>query len=198
MSAAAAIVAADYPVHFEVDYERKHSRLLLFFRWLLIIPNLIVSLVPLIVSAVLTPVAALVVIVTRRYPKALFVFNVGAMRWYLRVTAYLYLLTDRYPPFSLADDPDHPVHYRVDYPGSVARWRPLLAWLVALPVTLVAGVLSYVLAVVMLLVFFAILVTGRFPQGLFGLTVGILRLSARANAYAAFQVTTYPPFELSA
>src|SRR5436305_1358877 len=73
------------------------------------------------------------VIITGRYPEGMFNYMVGVMRWGTRVAAYVYLTTDRYPPFSLEDDREYPVRLNVEYPAHIARWRPLVNWLLVIP-----------------------------------------------------------------
>jgi hypothetical protein len=192
-----AAAAGEYPVQLEIDYTRKHSRVMLFLRWLLMIPHVVVLTVLYVIGTVLTLVAAVVVIVTRHYPKGIFDFNVGVARYGWRVTAYMLMLTDRFPPFALTAHEKYPIRYRIEYPGSVARWRVLFAWLVALPVLLIVNLLMAVVEILWLVVFFIILITGRYPEGLFNLTAGVLRLNARAGAYTAFMCTKYPPFDLA-
>lgn len=182
----------DHPAQLDLDYSRRHSRLLLFFRGLLALPHAVALLVLYLASFVLTLVAAVSVLVTRHYPRSIFGFNVGVMRWGFRLTAYLDILTDRYPPFSLGAHDDYPVRFHVEYPGSVARWRVLFAWIVALPALIVTGLLSYVLLILTAIVWFVILVTGRYPRAIFNFNLYILRLTARTNAYTAFMVTRYP------
>ncbi|TMK40090.1 MAG: DUF4389 domain-containing protein [Actinobacteria bacterium] len=192
-----AAAADHYPVQLEIDYTRKHSRIMLFLRLLLVIPHLVVLTVLYVISSILTLVAAVAVLITRHYPKGIFNFNVGVARYGWRVTAYMLMLTDRFPPFALTAHEKYPVRFRIEYPGSVARWRVLFAWLVALPVLLIVYVLMAVLEILTFLVFFILLITARYPKGLFGLNVGILRLNARAGAYAGFMCTQYPPFDLA-
>jgi Domain of unknown function (DUF4389) len=136
-------------------------------------------------------------VITGRYPEGLFNFVVGAQRWGFRVSAYLVLLVDAYPPFSLADDPEYPARYEVDYPADgVARWRPFFAWLLIFPYLLVEYLVLLIAYVCLLIAFFAILFTKRFPAGLFKLVVGAMRWQQRGTAYGAFLVTKYPPFSL--
>jgi hypothetical protein len=145
------------------------------------------------------------VLVTGRYPRGLFDYMVGVIRWGHRVAAWSYLLSDVYPPFKF--DPDaHPLRFTVEYPeGGVSRWRgiPLLTALMALPifivseVVLLVGYLLLVLppiipGVIPLIVMF----TGQYPESLFNFIRNGLRLQARAQAYATFTVTKYPPLDL--
>jgi uncharacterized protein DUF4389 len=182
-----------YPVHLEIDYPDRLSRLLIFVKWLLAIPHYIALFFLGIGAAIATLIAWFAVIITGRYPRSLFDYNLGVHRWGLRVSAYLLLLTDAYPPFALEDDRGQPVRLNVDYPERVDRWRPLLNWLLALPVALVAGLMIYVAYAVVFLAWFAILFTGRFPQGLFKIVAVALRWQANVNFYIYWMTAQYPP-----
>lgn len=124
-----------------------------------------------------------------------FDFCVGALRWSYRVSAYVFLLTDEYPPFSLDDDPNYPLRLEIDYPEHVDRWRPLVHWLLILPYAIVAAILFYVAEIVAFIGVFVILFTKALPQGMFNLILIPLRWQARASAYHVWMVTQYPPFD---
>jgi len=134
------------------------------------------------------------VLITGRFPRGAFEFMVGTFRWAYRVSAYFHLMTDAYPPFSLADDPAYPVRLNIEYPEQTARWRPLVQWLLAWPYLVVAGVLYWLTGLLTILAFFTILFTRQIPRGIFELMVPGLRWSLRGNAYAYFLTTRYPPF----
>jgi hypothetical protein len=184
----------DYPVRLEIDYPQRLSRLLIFVKWLLAIPHLIALYVLGIVAYAVLIIAWFAVLITGRYPRALFDYLVGFERWRARVGAYLLLQTDAYPPFKLADDPAYPVRLEIDYPPRIARWRPLLHWLLAIPALIgafVVGIIAYLAAIV---AWFAILFTGRYPEGLFNAVTVALRWSARVTIYAYWMTEKYPPF----
>ena len=184
----------DYPVRLEIDYPQRLSRLLIFVKWLLAIPHLIALYVLGIVAYAVLIIAWFAVLITGRYPRALFDYLVGFERWRARVGAYLLLQTDAYPPFKLADDPAYPVRLEIDYPPRIARWRPMLHWLLAIPALIgafVVGIIAYLAAIV---AWFAILFTGRYPEGLFNAATVALRWSARVTIYYYWMVEPYPPF----
>lgn len=187
--------ASRYPVRADAARQDEYGRLLPLVKWLLAFPHYIV-LVFLGIAAMLAVLASFfAVLFTRSYPRGLFDFVVGVQRWAWRVLAYVYLMTDAYPPFSF-EEQGHPASYTVEYPEEgVDRWRPLVHWLLILPYHLVAGLLASLAYLVALLVFFVILFTKRFPEGLFDLMLSSLRWTLRANAYAMWLVTRYPPFE---
>jgi hypothetical protein len=114
----------------------------------------------------------------------------------MRVSAYLLLLTDRYPSTTEAQA----VHLDIDYPDAerdLNRWLPLVKWLLAIPHYIVLAVLGILVVLVTIIAWFAILITGRYPRGMFDFVVGVGRWATRVWAYAFLLVTDrYPPFSL--
>ena len=184
----------DYPARVEIDEPGHLSRLLIFVKWLLLVPHYIALYVLGIVAYFVLIISFFAVLILGRYPDALWSFMVGFERWRLRVASYLLLQTDAYPPFSLADEPGYPVRLEVDYPARVARWRALVHWLLVIPAMIVAGVLGIVGFVAAIVAWFAILITGRYPEALFDAVTIALRWSARTTLYFYFLVERYPPF----
>lgn len=186
--------AAAYPVHADAAWQEEYSRFLPLVKWLLAIPHFLVLIVLGIGAMFAILFAAIAILLTRRYPRGLFDYVVGVYRWGWRLGAYLLLISDRYPPFSLADDPDYPARLEIAYPEEVDRWRPFVQWLLAIPFLLIASVLQNLAHLLVLFAFFTILFTKRFPRGMFDLLLVAMRWSVRGNAYAHFMVTRYPPF----
>jgi Domain of unknown function (DUF4389) len=184
----------DYPVRLDVDYPPRLSRPLIFVKWLLAIPHFVVLAVIGIIAWVVLVIAFFAVLITGRYPQSLFDFLVGYERWRMRVSAYVLLQTDRYPPFALADDPAFPVRIEVDYPEQVSRWRPLVHWLLAIPALVGAFAVGIVAYVAVIIAWFAILITGRYPESLFNAVTVALRWSIRTTLYIYWAVERYPPF----
>jgi hypothetical protein len=131
-----------YPVRVDARLDPGLSRWLWLVKWILVIPHAILLVFLWLGFLVLTVIAFFAILVTGRYPRPLFDFNVGVLRWHWRVVYYTYnaLGTDRYPPFTLADDPNYPARLDVAYPQRLSRVRALVQWwLLAIPHYLVVA-----------------------------------------------------------
>jgi hypothetical protein len=190
---------SSYPLRLEGHLDEPLSRWTWLVKWLLAIPHFIV-LAGLFVAFAFSWLGGLVAIAaTGRLPRPVFDFNVGVLRWSWRVSFYVYgaLGTDRYPPFTLADVPDYPARLDVDYPATLSRGLVLVKWwLLALPQYLVAAVLASVIGLLTFAAGVVLSVTGRYPQELFSLVMGLNRWTHRVAAYAALLTDEYPPFRL--
>jgi hypothetical protein len=184
----------DYPTQLEIDYPDRLSRLLPFVKWLLAIPHYLIMYVLGIAAAIGWLLAAIAVLFTGTYPLGLFNFLAGFERWRVRISAYLTLMTDRYPPFSLADDPSYPVRMQVVYPERVARWRPLLNWLLVFPASICMLAIVLLGFVCVFIAFFAILFTARYPRGLFNVVLVGHRWYVRITIFSFGMTAAYPPF----
>lgn len=189
----------DYPARVEVEYPVRSSRLLLFFRGILAIPQWIVLMVLGMVGGLVLIFVWFSVLFTARYPHGAFNYLAGLMRWGYRLAAYQLLLTDRYPPFSMQDDPDYPVRVLIDEPPAmhIHRWRALLQGLLAYPVQIAAGALMFVAYLAVIGAWFAILFTGRFPQGIFRFVTIAVRWTLRATTFQYLMTERYPPFVMA-
>jgi Domain of unknown function (DUF4389) len=187
--------AADYPARVDIEYQEPLNRWLPLVKWLLAIPHYILLFILYFAAWFALIAAFFMVLFTRSYPPALFQFIVGVFRWHERVTAYIYLMRDEYPPFALEPEPGEPVTVDVEYPeDGVDRWRPLVAWLLAIPYLFVASIIAYIAQILVFFAFFAILFTRKFPRGMFDIVLVSQRWLLRGYAYAAFMVTRYPPW----
>ena len=198
--------SAPYAARLTVDYPERLDRLTTFFRVIWILPvAFVLSLVSVTgdgarsggaVLGGLWVAIALMIAVRMLYPRWWFDFARELTRFGARVGAYFALLTDRFP--STVDEQS--VHLEIDYPDvrrDLNRWLPLVKWILAIPhyVVLVLLIVGAIVAIV--IAWFAILITGRYPRPLFDYVVGVARWSLRVNAYAFLLVTDrYPPFSL--
>ncbi len=190
-AAEAALPQSGYGVDVDVSRPPKTSRLLLLFRWFLLIPQYIFALGVYIVAAVLVLINYIVVLITGRC--AFFGFLAGTVRYGTRLTAYTYFMTDKYPPFSLGECPDYPVQVRIDHPQKVHRWR-IFSYILAIPHILILYGLGILWSVTTLIAWVAGLITGRYLPGLFGIAAMTLRYQTRVNAYLFLVTEGYPPF----
>ena len=213
----------EYPARLDIDYPEKLDRLTTFFRVLWIIPiaiilGLISGAGETVTNTVflnetgevirttqetagglassLAAATALMIIFRQRYPRWWFDFVRELTRFEARVGAYIALLTDQYP----STVEEQSVHLEIDYPDAerdLNRWMPLVKWLLAIPHYIVLIVLGIFAVVSVVIAWFAILFTGRYPRSLFDYVVGVSRWSLRVQAYAFLLVTDrYPPFSL--
>lgn len=192
---AVATPTTGYPLRCDVEYPENLSRLLIFVKWLLAIPHFIVLYLLGLIAELFLLIAFFAILFTRKFPRGLFDFVVNVYRWNANVVAYAGLLRDEYPPFSW-DSGRYPVTYEVDYPEELNRWMPLVKWLLAIP-HIIALFFVYIVALLFwVIAFFAILITGKFPRGMFDFIVGTLRWQYRVSAYVYFLRDEYPPFSL--
>jgi hypothetical protein len=153
-------------------------------------------LVPLSAGGVLFLATMLMLVFKQKYPRWWFDWNVALTKFGTRVGAYLALLRDEYP----STDEDQAVHIEIPYPDAkkdLNQWLPLVKWFLAIPHWIILFFLGLAAIFVVIIAWFAILFTGRYPKGLFGFVVGVMRWSLRVMAYAALLTTDeYPPFTL--
>ncbi len=208
------------PVRIEGHLEPELSRWLWAVKWALAIPHYVLLAFLWIAFFVLTIVAFFAILFTGRYPRGIFDFNLGVLRWTWRVGFYSYaaLGTDRYPPFTLGPEPDYPATLDVDYPERLSRGLVLVKWwLLAIPQYAVVGFLlgggggaaakasgehwgwgagPGLIGVLVLFAGVALLFLSRYPLGIFDFVLGLDRWVARVAAYAGLMTDAYPPFRL--
>ena len=206
--------AMGYPVQFSVDYpDRPLNRLSTAFRIILVIPIAIVlaaltgyvvysvpsqaygiTYIPSLAGGVLFFAPLLMILFRRKYPRWWFDWNLELQRFTNRVTVYLSLMDDRYP----STDDHQSVHLDYTYPDDLNRWLPLIKWLLAIPHYIVLYFLYIASFFVVIAAWFTILVTCRYPRGMFGFVEGVIRWNVRVTAYTLTLVTDrYPPFRLA-
>ena len=210
-------VTPSYPVRIDGELDPALGRWLWLVKWLLAIPHFILLAFLWIAFFLLSVVALVAIVFTGRYPRSIFDFNVGVLRWTWRVGFYTYgaLGTDRYPPFTLEAAPEYPASLEVDYPERLSRGLALVKWLLGIPhyviVAVFAGGGTWVIwrgehwswswgggliGLLVLIAGVALLFTGAYPRGLFDFVLGLQRWALRVVAYAALMTDRYPPFRL--
>jgi hypothetical protein len=207
-----------YPVALRGELDPELSRWLWLVKWLLAIPHYIVLAFLWIAFWILSVVAFFAILFTGRYPRGIFDFNVGVLRWTWRVGFYTYwaLGTDRYPPFTLASVPEYPATLEVEYPERLSHWLPLVKWILAIPHLILVGIfvggwgwgwgwdnnevwgigIAGLVGVLVVIAGFVLLFTGRYPRTLFDFALGLDRWVFRVAAYVSLMRDEYPPFRL--
>src|SRR5687767_14741157 len=203
------------PLRLQGSLDPGLSRWLWLVKWLLAIPHYIVLFFLWLAFVVLTVVAFFAILFTGRYPRGIFDFNVGVLRWTWRVAFYSYgaLGTDRYPPFTLDEAPDYPATLDVEYPERLSRGLVLVKWwLLAIPQYLLVAIMvgggsvatsrsddwqwggfaGGLVGLLVLIAGLALVFTGRYPGGIFDFVLGLDRWVARVAAYAGLMTDRYP------
>ena len=199
---------ASYPVSIRGELTEPPARGWWLLKWLLGIPHYIILAFLWVAFVVVCIIAFFAILFTAKYPKGLFEFNTGVLRWTWRVGFYSYeaLGTDKYPPFSLRPDDDYPADLEIEYPERLSRGLVLVKWwLLAIPHYIITSLfqggggqesrvgLTFILAIFGAI---AVLFTGKYPEDIFKLVVGTNRWSYRVAAYVALMTDQYPPFRL--
>ena len=214
-----------YPVNLEIDYVEKHNRTTTLFRIFLAIPFLIllslltenglirphhpdieihsqaieresnIEVVSLGGGFIVIP-TALMILFRKKYPRWWFNFNVELVKFMTRVFSYLIFLMDTYP----STEEEQAVHIDIPYPDAqqdLKRGMPLVKWFLAIPHYIVLALLYIGVVFCVIITWFAVLFTGKYPKAFFDYIVGVMRWSLRVSAYAILLVTDqYPPFQL--
>ena len=184
--------AEEYPARLDIEYPQTLDRVSTLLRPILAIPTFLLMKL---ISLLIFPPVALMLLARRKYPRWWFDFNLELMRLQSRVNAYVNLMTDQYP----STDDEQSVKLDLDYPDAAQlnRWMPLVKWLLALPHYIVVYVLKFLLVVSVVIAWFAIIFTGAYPRPLFTFVLNIERWNLRVEAYAFLLITDrYPPFRL--
>ena len=185
-----------YPISYEVDAALTgRNRLTTFFRYIVAIPWLIVAYVYGIVAEIAAIIAWFAIVFTGRYPDGIYDFNAGYLRMVTRVSGFEYLLTDEWPPFGGDEAPDYPIRIGVAPPlDQYSRMKTLFRLIVGIPVYLLAIIQAIILGVCTLIAWFAILFTGKLPEGLFNPIRSASAYLMRTTAYFLLMTEDWPPF----
>jgi roadblock/LC7 domain-containing protein len=166
--------------------------------WILAIPHLIVLYGLRVLRSVLLLIAFFAVLFTKRVPESIFNMIVMTRRYAWRVTAFALWMRESYPPFDFTataqDDGIDPASVSIDYPSELNRWMPLVKWLLAIPHYIVLLFLGIGVVFVIILSFFIVLFTGKWPESFRSFVIGTQRWSLRVGAYVLFLRDEYPPF----
>jgi hypothetical protein len=207
-----------YPLQLTGELAPQLSRGLWLVKWLLAIPHFVVLFFLWAAFAVVSVIAFFAILFTGRYPRVLFEFNAGVLRWSWRVGFYSYsaLGTDKYPPFTLKDVADYPARLEVEYPESLSRGLVLVKWwLLAIPHYFIVAVFAGgglaawaaggggwvsssggLVGLLVCIAGVALLFTGRYPTSLYDFVLGMNRWIFRVAAYSSLMTDSYPPFRL--
>jgi hypothetical protein len=206
-----------YPAALVARLDEPLNRWLWIVKWFLLIPHFVILVILWICVVVATIVAWFAILITGRYPRGIFDFNLGVFRWTWRVSYYGYsaLATDRYPPFSRQREPDYPATLDVEYTEEHSRLSTLGRLILAIPQLIIVGIFegggtgvaigrghdwefawpwSGLINTLVLFVGFALLFTIRYPRGLYDFIVGLNRWVFRVVVYMALMTDKYPPF----
>ncbi len=199
---------ASYPVTIRGDLKEPISRWLFLVKWILVIPHLIVLVFLAIGMAISVIISFFAILFTGKYPRGLFDFNVGVMRWGWRIGFYSYeaLGTDKYPPFSLDKDDSYPADLDVAYPEKLNNLLVLVKWILSIPHLIILSFLQGgswsgmryggLQTILVLISAIVNLFTGKYPKDLFKFTMGINHWANRVCGYVLLMTDKYPPFKL--
>ncbi len=204
-----------YPVSIRGELTEPPSNALWLVKWLLAIPHLIILAFLWIAFVVVWVVALFAILFTGKYPRGLFDFSVGVLRWSWRVGFYSYQAngTDKYPPFTLKSVEDYPADLKVEYPERLSQGLVLIKWwLLAIPHLIVVSIFTGgsgwawanwqggegagLVVILVIIAAIALLFTGKYHQDIFKLVMGMNRWSYRVAGYVSLMTDKYPPFRL--
>jgi hypothetical protein len=193
-------MTSGYPFGLEVDEPMPQSRLSVLLRILFAIPHIIVLYILGIVASIIYFISWFAILITGGYPGGMMNFMINVLHWNTRVTGYLYLFTDKYPPFSMGADGAYPVRL-VAMGATENRNRLTTFWpirfILAIPHLIVLYILGIVAGIVLLIAWIVALVTASVPAGMQNFLAGVLRWNTRVNAYVLLLTDEYPPFSMN-
>ena len=198
-----------YPARLEGELAPELNRWVWIFKWFLLIPHYVVLALLWIAFIATSVFAFFAILFTGRYPRGIFDFNVGVLRWTWRVGYYGYsaLATDEYPPFTLGPVPDYPATLEIDYTERLSRKLVLVKWwLLAIPQYLVIAIFQGgggprfagpgLIGLLIVIAAVVLLFRRRYPREIFDFVMGMNRWCLRVIAYVALMRDEYQPFRL--
>ena len=195
-----AVPVAGFPLHLELDAPEQIARWRPLVHWLLVIPQFLVLYGLAIVEGVVVILSFFAILFTGKMPDSFFGFIVMVHRYQWRVLSYTLFMREGYPPFeflTVGPDPGaDPAHLSVEPAPRLSRGLIFVKWLLAFPHYIVLLFLGIGASIAAVIGFFAVLITGRWPQGLRNYIVGVARWSNRVNIYVSLVTDAYPPFGL--
>lgn len=184
-----------YPVHVRIEYQERRSRLSTALRFVLVLPHLVAAFAVGVAATAAVLVAWWAILATGRYPRTLFRFVAGVLRYSIRVGCYWMLASDRFPGFSLWEAGDDPVQLEVDEPARRSRRSTLLRLPLAVPALTVLYFLGLFGAMLSFAAWWTIIASGRLPSGMFEVMELAHRYQARVTAYVWLLTDAYPWFQ---
>jgi hypothetical protein len=183
-----------YPVHYEADYQAEQNRATTFFRIILAIPWLIVAYIYEIAAFFTTVIAWFALLFTGRYPEGLYKLNAGFVRFRVRTAAWIYLQTDEWPPFGIADDPAYPIRLNVaPREEKQSRVKVFFRIILVFPMLVLIYPIAYVHLGISILAWLTIVFRGYLPEGANSVMTYCNSFYARVYGYMAFLTDVYPP-----
>jgi hypothetical protein len=193
-------MASSFPFGLEVDGPAPQNRLSVLLRIIFAIPHLIIIAILGIVAYVIHFISWFAILFTGSYPAGMLTFQVNLLHWLNRANGYMFLLTDKYPPFTMGSDGAYPVRFigvgQVEGRNRLTTFWPIRA-IMAIPHLIVLYILGIVAQIVAFIAWIVALVTGSVPAGMHNFLAGVLRWQSRAYAYLLNLTDAYPPFALN-
>ncbi len=183
-----------YPITYEADFDQERNRLTTFFRLIVAIPWIIVGYIYAIAATVTVIIAWFAVVILGRYPDGLYNFNSGMLRFSSRISGFVALLTDDYPPFNISEDPAYPIRIGIaPRPESQSRLKAFIRLILALPLVVVSYVINFVHTGATLLAWLTIVFRGYQPAGVHNALLFTSSWQARTTGWLMLLTDVYPP-----
>lgn len=189
-----------YPVRVDLEASNEIARWRPFVHFFMAIPHFFILNALGVLAGAVTFIAFFAILFTKKYPEGLFRIATMSFRYSYRVGTFVFYMREAYPPFEFSNDLEDPgtdpAKLSIEYPQELSRWLPLVKWLLAIPHAIALLFVFIGVIVVWFLSFWAILFTGKYPEGMRNYMVGVMRWFNRVNAYVNLMTDEYPPFSL--